>query len=268
MAFDFLGTFNKSQLDRFLAFARTQLPLIDARIQHLSAELVRVGSVSFRYEQGVPKEFVADSTDSYLGKLLTAYEVQGGNPFYDLRARTKNDPVYALRGSEATPVQYMSNGEVIGQRGLADATSAELMRSTRTWLNDTVRGRFDRLERKIRRMLDYADELQDEIDNLELIKQAAESEGSFENYATQLTQLISDPNYRAIFDDGGKDPFGLTSYAPFSSYDIVESTDPNVVARQAESPQRQNTGFVGPGEVGTEATTAGEVAATAEEELA
>lgn len=260
MAFDYLGTFNRSQLDRFLAFARSQLPLVDARVQHLEAELSRVGAVAFRYVQGMPKEFMADPAESYLGKLLAAYEVLGGNPFQDLRARSRNDPVFAIRGSETAPAQFMSNGEVIGAKGLADGPSATLMRQCRAWLNDTLKIRFDRLERKIRRALDYSDELQKEIDNLQIIKQAVEVEGSFEQLAAQLGQLIVDPNYRAIFDDGGKDPFGLTTYAPFSSYDAVPSTDPNVTARQTDTAQRQNTGYVGPGELGTETGAGGTTA--------
>lgn len=257
MAYDWLGTFNASQLNRFLAFARTQIPLIDARITHLEAELNRLGTVVFSYAHGVPKEFIADPPDSYLGKLVAAYEVLGGNPFQDLRVRTKADPVFAMRGTETTPVQYMSNGEVIGARGLADGPSAELMRSARTWLNDTLKGRFERLERKIRRTLDYADELQTEIDNLNTIKQSVATQGSFEQLAATMTQLLTDPNYRAIFDDGGKDPFGLTSYAPFSSYDAVAPDDPNIQPRTNDSAQRQNTGFVGPNETGTETTTTG-----------
>ncbi len=153
MAFDWLGTFNRSQLDRFLAFARTQLPLVDARIQHLEAEQNRLGVVSFRYYQGIPKEFIADPAESYIGKLLAAYEVLGGNPFHDLRARLRTDPVFAIRGSETTPTQFMSNGEVIGARGLADAVSAELMRQGKTWLADILSYRFNGLERKIRRMM-------------------------------------------------------------------------------------------------------------------
>lgn len=266
MAFDFLGTFNASQLNRYLAFARSQVPLIDARINHLEAEMVRVGAVLFTYQQGVPKEFLADPTESYVGRLAAAYEVLGGNPFQDLRTRAKTDPVFAVRGTEATPVQYMSNGEVIGARGLADAASAEMMRTLRTWLNDTLKWRFDRLERKIRRALDYADQLQEEVDYLTSLKTAVTTDGSLEQIAAQLTTLLTDPNYRAIFDDGGKDPFGLTSYAPFSSYDAVPPEDPNVTARVGDSAQRQNTGFVGPGEAGTENIQTGEAEADAEEQ--
>lgn len=250
MAHDHLGTFNKSQLDRFLVFARAQLPLVDARIQHLSAEQARLGSVVFKFDQGIPVGFAADPVESYLGKLLAAYEVLGGNPFQDLRIRLRTQPIFLVRGSESTPAQYMSNGEVVGAKGLADAPSAVLMSRAKAWIEDTLQGRFGKLERKIRRTLDYSDQLQVEIDVLTKIKAAAEIDDSLESYASQLQQLISDPNYRAIFDDKGKDPFGFTTYAPFSSYDAVTSSDPNLVDRTSESPQRQNAGFVGPGEKG------------------
>lgn len=264
MAFDYLGTWNKSQLDRFLAFARSQIPLIDARINHLSAELTRIGAISFVYDQGIPTNFTVDAT-SYLGKLVAVYEVLGGDPFKDLRVRSKTDPVFAVRGAELNPVQYMSNGEVIGARGLADSETSELMRSAKTWLSETLRYRFNRLERKIRRSMDYADTLQNEIDALETIKQTVEVAASFEQLAAQMASLVSDPNYRAVYDDLGKDPFGLTTYAPFSSYDVVESTDPNIPNRSSESAQRQNTGFVGPEEVGVETTTTLEAEQAAEE---
>lgn len=248
MSHDFLGTFNKSQLERFLVFARSQLPLVDARVQHLEAEQARQGSVVFRYDQGIPTQFMADPADSYIGKLLAAYEVLGGNPFHDLRVRLRTDPVFAIRGSETVPVQFMSNGEVQGAPGLADAPTAEIMRQARGWLESVLNGRFDRLERKIRRAIDYADQLEAEITYLKLVTQAVSVEGSFEQLADQLMQLIADTNYRAIFDDAGKDPFGLTVYAPFSSYDATPSNDPNLVDRTAGTAQRQNKGYVGPGE--------------------
>lgn len=251
MAHDFLGTFNKSQLDRFLNWARAQLPTIDARIEHLTTESIRMGIVVFRFEQGVPVEFVVNPATSYLGQLMAAYEVQGGNPFLDLRVRLRNDPIFAVRGSERKPVSYMSNGEVIGAKGLADAPSAELVRRARAWLDDTLHARYGRLERKIRRVLDYSDQLQAEAARLQVIRQSVDVDASLEQTAEALQQLISDPNYRAIFDDGGNDRFAFNVYAPFGSYDVAPSADPNLVDRIAETPQRQDGGFVGPGQKGT-----------------
>lgn len=250
MAYEWLGTFNKSQLTRFLGFARSQLPLVEARLQHLEAEKARQGVIVFKFDQGVPTAFVADPPDSYLGKLLAAYEVLGGDPFLDLRARNSNQPVFVLRGNESTPAQYMSSGEVIGARGLADAASAVLMQAAKAWFEEVLQRRFGRLERKIRRTLDYSDQLQTEIDVLTRITRPAEFGESLEGLAAQLEQLIADPNYRAIYDDLGKDKFGFNTHAPFSAYDVQPTEDPNSVDRTAETAQRQNSGFVAQGEKG------------------
>lgn len=244
MAHDWLGTFNRSQFERFLDFARSQLPLVDGRIQHLEAEVARIGTVLFRYSKGIPQGFAANPTDSYLGKLLGAYEVLGGHPFLDLRVRLRNDPVFKVKGTESQPSQFMSNGEVIGAKGLSDAPTAELMHEARVWLSDTFRARFDSLERKIRRAMDYSDELQSEIATLKTIQLSASTTGSLEYIASQINQYLSDNNYRAVFDDRGSDIYGFHVYAPFSSYDAVGD-------RVSNSPQRQNSGYVGPGESGT-----------------
>jgi len=239
---DFLGTFNKSQFERFLAFARSQLPLAADRIQHLQAEVSRIGTITFRYSKGVPQGFASDPPESYLGKLLSAYEVLGGNPFIDLRVRLRTDPVFLVRGTETDGPQYMSNGEVIGAKGLSDSPTAELMRSAQIWIDDVMQARFASLERKIRRAVDYSDQLQLEIANLKTIQLAAASAGSLEYIAAQINQFLTDQNYRAVFDDGGGDKFGFNVYAPFSSYDVLNGS--------SSSAQRQNSGFVGPGESG------------------
>lgn len=243
MAYNFGGTFNASQFARFLAFAKGQLPLVQGRIQHLEAEIARVGAVVFRYNKGIPQGYSADPPESYLGKLLAAYEVLGGNPFIDLRIRLRNDPVFLLRGTETRSPQTLSNGEIMGAKGLSDAPTSELMHEAKFWIDSTMQYRFDGLERKIRRMVDYADELRTEAAQLGIISKAASTPGSLEYIAAQVAQYLSDQNYRAIYDDGGGDKFGLNVYAPFSSYDVGN-------ARTAESAQRQNTGFVGPGQSG------------------
>jgi hypothetical protein len=237
MGFDFLGTFNQAQLERFVAFATNHLDLIDERVAHLSLEQVRVGLVVFvRDEGGGVTGYEADPKESYMGKLLSAYEVLGGNAFLDLDLRLRNAPIYRRKGSEATGLgQYMSNGEVMGAPGQADAASGYEFRRLRQWLDPTMEYRFDRLERKIRRAMDYYDQLQLEIDALNLIRQGSETDGSFENALQAITNLMNDPTYRAIHT--GTDPRGAENYAPFSSYDI------NAQRGSAESTQRQDSGI-------------------------
>lgn len=249
MAHDWLGTFNKSQFERFIAFAKAQLVTVEGRLRHLEFELLRIGTVALSFDtDGTPISYTAAPVDSYVGKLVAAYEVLGGNPLLDLLVRHKSQPVFVLKASEQDSPQLMSSGEVIGAKGLADGWSAEAIRQARGWIDDAMQYRFDRLERKIRRAIDYADQLEDEKAYLTVIQAAGTTTGSLEQIEQAILDLINNPNYRAIYDDAGADPCGFKSYAPFSSYDVVASGDPNIIEREGVSYQRQNTGLVGPGE--------------------
>lgn len=232
-----------------MAFARSQVDSIPDRIAHLDAEIIRVGRITFVWDGGIPQGFTASPGTSYLAKLLAAYEALGGSPQHDLRTRLKSEPVVMLPGDVSTAPHTMSNGEIIGAKGLADALTAEMSRQAQSWLLETLHWRFGRLERKIRRALDYKDQLEEEQERLQLMTEAATTTDSLENIAERVAVLFGDPQYRAIFDDGGKDPFGLTSYAPFSAYDRDTSEVPDLVQRKGGTPQRQDSGYVGSDEV-------------------
>ncbi len=221
MAFDYLGTFNVSGLERFKAFSRAQVKDIDQRIAHLNAELNRVGVLQFSFDSdGAPKGYsVARPPDSYISKLVAAYEALGGDPFYDLRIRSQNQPVYVVRGDEAEMPTRMSSGEIISMPGQADGPTAELMRQARSWLDETLRYRREHLERKIRRAVDYSDQLQAEIVQLQAMKLADTAADSLENIFKNIGDFVKDRTFRAVYDDKGKDPFGLKANAPFRSYE-------------------------------------------------
>jgi hypothetical protein len=251
MTFDWRGTFNKSQFDRFAAFARAQVPSINARYRHLVWEQERVGSLTFTYDKnGTPISFTAsDSTTTYIGKLVAAYEALGGQVRYDLQVRTLNQAVYLLAGSETRAAQTMSNGEVVGTKGLADATTALLVQQARAWLEGDLRQRREYLEHKIRRALDYADQLQQDIKQLQQVAKGVEVDGSLENIFAEVTQLISDTQYRAVYDDKGTDPDGKLTYSPFATYSTTDA-DPAYVPDEAGGPVRDLDGAHPAGEVG------------------
>jgi hypothetical protein len=261
MAHDtYLGTFNQAQFERFLEFARSQLSLIEARQAHLAAEMTRVGVVVFTYSSnGVPTGYSADPSTSYLAKLLAAYEVLGGNPFIDLRARVKTTPVFVVAGDENVSPNLMSSGDVIAQKGLSDATTAQLMRQARSWLDETLWSRSGRLERRIRRALDYYDALQEELDHLTVIQQAVTTKGSLEEVAAQISVWINDPSYLAVLPLSAEiDAYGFQNHAPEAPYappvmttpDGQSLTNPNAVGRVAgvEGTQKYSGGIAEPGQ--------------------
>jgi len=214
---DFLGTFNSSQLARLKAYALAQLQDIDARITHLSAEVARIGTITYAYDKASVTGYMPNPGNSYIGKLFRVYEVMGGNPFYDLKLRSKNvQPLYLLRADETRSAQVRSDGTVVAGEGLADAPSAILVQKVRDWMHDGIVYKREQLERKIRRALDYSDQLNDEINQLQLMKGDVATDGSVLNILDQIQQLITDRTYRAIADDAGKDPDGTLTHAPYA----------------------------------------------------
>lgn len=220
MSFEFLGTFTSSQFARFAAFVRAQTTLVDGRIAHLKAERARIGNLAFAYDSGgVPTGLASDPPSTYCGKLFATYEALGGDAYYDLQVRSTSQPVFRLVGDETKQPQRMSNGEVIGTEGLSDAESAELVRQARDWTYDVLEYRRNALERKVRRAIDYAEQLQAEIAQLTTIKADATVSGALEFILTGVQQLISSRNYMAASNDAAKaDPHGKLAYAPFAAY--------------------------------------------------
>ena len=239
MAFDFLGTWNKSQMNRAFAFVRSQLPLVKARIEHLAAEQMRIGVVRFRYDAtGAATGCQADSDTSYMGKLFKAYEALGGDPFYDLNLRLDAQAISLVQGTEMGMPQLMTKGEVVGALGLADGASAATMREVLTWADTTLWYRRESLERKIRRALDYSSQLGQEIALLQTIQADDSVSGSLANAYTTLMDMVTDGSYRAVTDDKGGDATGKVVGAPLSSYD----QGPDSIPGGASSTQRQDGG--------------------------
>jgi hypothetical protein len=251
MPFDLLGTFNRSQFDRLVAYARSRLVLIDARIQHLEVEMQRTGFLLFKFStDGKPESYQTGregSNPTYIGRLMGAYEVLGGDPFFDLQVRPTTQPVSHLKGSEEATSKVLSNGEPMPHAGLLDSPSGNAVRDLKAWMVDDL-DRLERLERKIRRAVDYSDQLQTEIDQLRTIRQTVDVEGSLANLESSVQQMLSNPAYRAIADDQGKDPFGKFIYAPLSSYEPggVRSPQPGVAI------ERTDKGYTVVGEGSTE----------------
>jgi hypothetical protein len=204
MPFSFGGTFNKSQFERLVSHAQDQLTHIDARIKHLTYEQTRIGFLKFTYDAaGRPEHYSTGGeggSPTYIGKLMQAYEVLGGDPFHELQTRSMDQPVFLPQGTETTAPKVMSNGEPIPGQGLADAPTSQYVSLIKSWMSANLERRAA-LERKIRRMLDYGDQLQIEIDQLKNIRLSAETQGSLENVINEVNLLFGDKNYRAVTDD-------------------------------------------------------------------
>ncbi len=220
MAFEILGTFTASQFTRFSTWLQGQTAQATARIQHLQAEVARIGSLTFAFDAGgIPTAMTPTGTTTYIGKLVEVYEALGGDAEFDLQVRSMGQPVFQQTGTEIHMPQQMSNGEIISTPGLSDAESGALVRQARDWAYDVQFYRRDLLERKIRRMLDYVDQLQSEIATLQKIQSDQTVQGSLAFLVSGVQQLIANQHYIAAQNDASMpDPHGKFAFAPMASY--------------------------------------------------
>ena len=220
MAFDFKGTFTASQFERYESYLLGQTELAEARIQHLEAERERIGNLLFAFDtDGVPTGVAHDGSVTYCGKLFAVYEALGGDAFFDLQVRSSSQAVFRQRADETRNSQLMSNGEVIGTKGMADAESGELIDATRELVQGDIDFRKTSLERKIRRAIDYSEQLAQEIGSLQAMTLDQSVDGSMAFLIEGVKLLFADRGYKALVDDGAQpDPHGKLVRAPFAGY--------------------------------------------------
>ncbi len=133
------------------------------------------------YEGPMPVAFAASG---YAGKLLKAYRILGGNPEKDMLLRTRDLPVYKERSFSVSAEEGNVSGgfsdvytsgrrERGGQR--FDRDLGLKVEKVKNWQLDAIKMKRERLEMKIKRALDYSDQLKVEIELLgKLISDTAE----------------------------------------------------------------------------------------------
>lgn len=210
MAFNFYGVFTSGQWEVFKNFAKTQTIDLRLRQRWLQKELLRVGVFITEYNDSVPVSFTVSPSNSYGAKLLAAYRILGGTPEQDMLLRTRDLPVYLLRGS---PVKIGEDGLPTG--GFSDVYSngrrwrgnqrydrdlGFRVERLKKWQLEAIKAKRERLEYKIKRTLDYSDQLQQEIDYItRLIDSFAP--GSVEDQILQIEIGISEPFTATTVDD-------------------------------------------------------------------
>lgn len=225
MAHDFAGTFNNHGFGRLSSFLVNQANDVPGRVVHLLAERNRIGSLQFTFDSGGnPVGYSANPQTSYIGKLMAAYEILGGDPIFDLNIRTMGQPVFLIAGTETTPAQQLSSGDILGTPGKRDQLSATLVQQMRSWAPDVIQYKRENIERKIRRAVDYSDSLYAEIQQLAQILNDANTPTSLAAFTAQINTLLADPTYRPISNDTTGDLWMKRSNAPFSQYDPGPST--------------------------------------------
>lgn len=216
MAFNMYGTFTTGQWESFKAFSRVQALELRLRKRWLQKQLTMNGVFVTEYDGPNPVAFSA-SPGSYAAKLLQAYRILGGVPERDMLLRTRDQPVFKLKGAPLTQTQDGSSGgfsdvyssgrrERGGQR--FDRDVGLRVERLKAWQLEAIRAKRERLEYKIRRALDYSDQLQQEIDLIDGLLGDETERGSVENQILEVEIQMSVPGTMNVVDDLD-DVFGL-----------------------------------------------------------
>ncbi len=225
MAFSFFGTFTRAQWYDFKDFATVQRTELEARKRWVDTELIRTGQVSCTYDEdgANPVSFEA-SPKSYIGKLLLAYRMLGGVPENDMLLRTRDQAVFLKQGIDMYDTPAYSNGR--RQRGSQrfDRTLGLAVEAMKKWQLEAVKAKREHLEYKIKRAMDYADQLEQES---EMLKELIDG-FLVDDQIIRVETTISQPD-RYNVPEGLGDRFGNEIGSPgdgsFDDAGLMAATD-------------------------------------------
>lgn len=221
MAFNFFGLMTTGQWESFKAFALIQKVDVQLRINWLQKQLSMNGIFETVYDGPTPVSFSA-SAGSYAWKLFAAYRVLGGVPERDMLLRTSDQPVYKTKG---TSIQDQTTGDTSGgfsdtfsngrrERGTQrfDRDLGLLVEKLKDWQLEAIKAKRERLEFKIKRALDYSDQLQNEIAVLTAVLDET-STSSFDSQVVNIEVQMVTPGSANVIDNLD-DVFGLSIGKP------------------------------------------------------
>lgn len=177
MAFNFAGTFSTGQFDSFRTFSKLQEQDLKRRISWLKADLLRVGVFSTQYdpETNLPVLFSVAPSNSYGAKLMLAYKILGGFPEMEMLLRTRDIPVFKVRGvpinndqsdPDAGQSFEYSNGRRQRSGMRFDRDMCVKVDKIKNWQLEVIKRKRESLEYKIKKALDYSDQVSEEIKHL------------------------------------------------------------------------------------------------------
>lgn len=215
MSFNFFGTFTSKQFQDLVDFARIQKTDLEGRKEWLSSELLKVGAFETIYDEDdkYPVSFTCAPDFSYGAKLLKAYKILGGIPERDMLLRTSDKPVFLKKGVNANPSdpdsgysREFSNGRLYRGNQRFDRDLGLRVEAFKKWQLEAIKRKREHLEFKIKRALDYSDQLQNEINLIDTV--LGSDKGSFEDMLSEINKTILTPGSMNVVDDPD-DGFGL-----------------------------------------------------------
>ena len=175
MAFDFLGTFRRDQIEALFAFADDQLEDFDQRLEYLRINIERVGWLSIERddESGEVLSYDITPSDSLLAKYVRTFHYYGGT-MGDLRIRSRGDWLSFTKGEATLDDAEFQGGKVQGTDAdddlyetsslrRDDAIEAETVKRVKDWMIPSIVAKREEWEFRIKRCVDLTDQYLEEL---------------------------------------------------------------------------------------------------------
>lgn len=184
------------------------------RKKWLNQQLFRIGQFVTIYDENEdPVSFTVLPITSYAAKLIQAYKILGGNPELDMLLRTRDKPVFLTGGPEISVSedgltlggysQLYSNGRRDRGDQRFDRNIGLRIEALKRWQLEVIKQKRERLEYKIKRALDYSDQIQQEIELIDKLsgQNSIYEPGSIDDLIINIRQAMLDPENQNTVND-------------------------------------------------------------------
>lgn len=175
MAFDFLGTFRRDEIEALFDFARDQMEDFDERLEYLRVNIERIGWLTIERDSETGEVLAYDITplDSLLAKYVRTFHYYGGS-MHDLRIRSRGDWLSYTKGEATLDSAEFQGGRVQGtdadddlyetsSRRRDDAVEAETVKRVKDWMVPSIVSKREEWEFRIKRCVDLTDQYLEEL---------------------------------------------------------------------------------------------------------
>lgn len=205
MAFDFLGTFTRSQLEALDAYVQAHLANVAPRIQAIKGEIERLGWLEYEFDEvGNRINYRILPEGSLLDRYALAYTWAGGD-INALQIRSRGDWIYLLKGkwdlreNVAYTGGVPSEGDYRSQGGLYnDQEPGDEVARIKEVISPALKRRLEDAEFRVKRTVDRSDQLIEEL--VLLLKRTTGSE-TLEDLVTNLEFMITSEDYPSATED-------------------------------------------------------------------
>lgn len=211
MSFSFLGTWTTGQFEQLRKFAKVQEQDLKKRAEFLRRKLSDNGIFVTEYDEASYHPIRYSVTPfSYASKLFQAYRALGGHPETEFLLRTRDQPVFLTRGtsintedSSDTTSGYSdtySNGRRYRGSQRFDRDVAVQVEKFKGWQLEVIKRKREHLEYKIKRAIDYSDQLLIEAEMIEAML-AEDSATSIDAQVTKVNLIATRTGAANVIQD-------------------------------------------------------------------